>query len=93
MEVALPFFLVFHSPHSFRGQFICIPVLEAQLDIVQSVHYGCLKTGLRHLFIVLFRPDGGFSSPVEEVQAVPSLNTISLRPEYLLYNLDVAHVT
>ena len=35
LDVALPFFLLFHPPHCFRGQFVLIPFLGTLLGIVE----------------------------------------------------------
>ena len=37
MEVALPFFLFFHTPNSFKGQLI-LPVVVILLDIVKGLY-------------------------------------------------------
>ena len=56
VEVALPFFALFHPPHSFRGQLI-IPVLANLLGIVEGVHQGCLRLRESHSFIIVLGPD------------------------------------
>ena len=89
MEVALPFFLLLHSPHYFRGQFIFIPSLVTRLGIVEAVRRRCLSIGESHFFFMPLRPDGCFSGRPEEVHAAPWLNALNFCPQYLLRVLDV----
>ena len=79
MEVALPFFLFLHTPHCFRGYFIP-PVLATLLGIVKRVHQRFLRIRKSHLFIILLRPYRLFAGPLEEVEAGPSLDTLSISP-------------
>ena len=81
-EVTLPFILLFYTPHRLRGQLI-LPVL-AFLGIVEEVYQRGLRIGESHLFIILLRPNIGFLGRLEEVQAGPLLDTLSLSPQDLL---------
>ena len=78
-ENALPFFLLLHAPHSFRGELILL-VLVTLLDVVEGVYQWYLKIGDSHLFIILLGPYRRFAGPPEEVQAGLSLNTFRLSP-------------
>ena len=82
VEVTLPFILLFYMPHRFGGQLI-LPVL-AFLGIVEGVYQRGLRIGESHLFIILLGPNRGFPGPLEEVQAGPSLDTLSVSPQDLL---------
>ena len=80
VEVAHPFLLFIHAPHSFRGQLI-LQVLVTLLGIVKGLYHGCFRFRESHLLIILLGPCRGFHGPFEEVQAGPSVNTLSLSPQ------------
>ena len=79
MEVALPLFLLLHTPHSFKGQLI-LSVLATLLDIVKGVYKGYIRIGERHFFIIVLGPYRRFAGLLEEVDAGQSLDTLSLGP-------------
>ena len=79
VAVALSFFLFLHAPHSFGGQLI-LPVLATLLDIVKGVYQGCLRIGESHLLNTLLGPHRWYPGPLEQVQAGPLLDTLSLSP-------------
>ena len=78
-EVTLPFFQLFYTPHRFGGQLI-LPVL-AFLGKMEGVYQRGLRIRESHLFIILLGPNRGFPGPLEEVEAGPSLDTLSLSPQ------------
>ena len=79
IEVALPSFPFLHTPDSFREQLI-LPVLVTLLDIVKGVYQRYLTIGERYFFFIILGPYIRFPGPLEEVQAGPSLDTVSLSP-------------
>ena len=79
MEVALPFLLFSHTPHSFRWHFV-LRLLVIPLDIVKGVYLGYLRIRESHFFIILLGPYRRFPVPPEEVQAGLLLDTLSLSP-------------
>ena len=81
-EVTLLFILPFYTSHRLGGQLI-LPVL-AFLGIVEGVYQRSLSIGESHLFIIPLGPNRGFPGPLEEVQAGPLLDILSLSPQDLL---------
>ena len=82
-EAALFFFLFLDATHSFGGQCILL-VVATLLGIVKAVYQGCFRIRESHHLIILLGPYRGFPRPLEEVQAGPSLDTLSLSPQDLL---------
>ena len=78
-RLLFPLFLFLHTPHSFREQPVLL-VLVTLLDIVVAVYQGYYRIGESHPFIILLGPYRRFPGTLEEVQAGPSLYTLSLSP-------------